>query len=166
MKKIIFILMVLIFKLNFLQASELNFINNHNAVCNNGEQATFTIKKGNSNKWVIILPGGGVARNNEEYTNRSQNKKEPEQKAHIFNQGIEEDLEKRDYNMVFIPYCSSDLFQGNHFNLINNKEVPFKGRVIFESVIDQIYSKLKKADEIIFAGYSAGAIGIGFNAKN
>lgn len=165
MKKIIFILMVLIFKLNFLQASELNFINNHNAVCNNGEQATFTIKKGNSNKWVIILPGGGVARNNDEYINRSQNMKEPEQKAHIFNQGIEKDLEKRDYNMVFIPYCSSDLFQGNHINLINNKEVPFKGRVIFESVIDQIYTKLKKADEIIFAGYSAGAIGIGFNAK-
>ncbi len=36
---------------------------NPNAVCNNGEQATYTVKTGSTNKWAVILPGGGLAKN-------------------------------------------------------------------------------------------------------
>ena len=91
--------------------------------------------------------------------------KSPELKPHYFGQAIEKDLEDRNYNLVFIPYCSSDLYQSDHINLIDGNEVPFRGRVIVEDVIKKIDKKLKNADEVMFLGYSAGAIGIGFHAK-
>ena len=165
MKKISLILFISLFYLNFTFANELKLTTDPNAVCNNGEQATFTIKKGKSNKWAIILPGGGIARNSEEYRSRPESMKSPELKHHYFGQGIEKDLEDRNYNLVFIPYCSSDLYQSDHINLIDGNEVPFRGRVIVEDVIKKIDKKLMNADEVMFLGYSAGAIGIGFHAK-
>lgn len=135
-----------------------------NAVCNNGEQATYTVKMGNTQKWAVILPGGGMARNAEEYKQRPIRMKQPEIKWHRFDAGIEKDLENKGYNMVYIPYCTSDLYQGNHVISIDGKKVPFRGRVIVEDVIRALYDKLKTADDVIFAGYSAGAIGIGFHA--
>jgi hypothetical protein len=165
MKKISLILFISLFYLNFTFANELKLTTDPNAVCNNGEQATFTIKKGKSNKWAIILPGGGIARNSEEYRSRPEGMKSPKLKPHYFGQGIEKDLEDRNYNLVFIPYCSSDLYQSDHINIIDGNEVPFRGRVIVEDVIKKIDKKLNNADEVMFLGYSAGAIGIGFHAK-
>ena len=165
MKYFCLIIFFLIFNLNSTLANELKFTKNPDAICNNGEQATYTIKKGKSNKWAIVLPGGGIARDPEEYRSRPEGMKSPELKPHYFGQGIEKDLEDRNYNLVFIPYCSSDLYQSNHMNLIDGKEVPFKGRVIVNDVIDQIDQQLKSADEVMFLGFSAGAIGIGFHAE-
>ncbi len=165
MKNYSLIILLLIFIFNLSFASELKVTKNSDAVCNNGERATFTVKRAKSTKWAIILPGGGVARNAEEYKSRSDNMKSPELKPHYFGQAIERDIEDKNYNMVFIPYCSSDLYQGNHFNIVDGKEIPFKGRVIVNDVIDQLDEQLKKADDIIFLGYSAGAIGIGFHAE-
>ena len=50
--------------------------------------------------------------------------KSPELKPHYFGQAIEKDVEDKNYNMVFIPYCSSDLYQGNHFSIVDGKEIP------------------------------------------
>ena len=163
--RIFYLFVLLFFTWNSSFANELKLTTNPNAVCNNGEQATYTIKKGKSNKWAIILPGGGIARDPEEYRSRPEGMKSPELKPHYFVQGIEKDLEDRNYNLVFIPYCSSDLYQSDHINLIDGNEVPFRGRVIVEDVIKKIDKKLRSADEVMFLGYSAGAIGIGFHAK-
>ena len=163
--RIFYFFVLLFFAWNSGFANELKLTTNPDAVCNNGEQATFTIKKAKSKKWAIILPGGGVARNADEYKSRSEGMKSPELKPHYFGQAIEKDVEDKNYNMVFIPYCSSDLYQGNHFNIVDGKEIPFKGRVIVNDVLDQLNDQLKEADEIIFLGYSAGAIGIGFHAE-
>ena len=165
MKKFFITLLFFIFTINSSFSNELKLTKDPNAICNNGEQATFTIKKAKSKKWAIILPGGGVARNADEYKSRPKRMKSPELKPHYFGQAIEKDLEDKNYNMVFIPYCSSDLYQGNHFNIVDGKEIPFKGRMIVNDVIDQLDEQFKKADEIIFLGYSAGAIGIGFHAE-
>jgi hypothetical protein len=85
--------------------------------------------------------------------------------GHKLGGGIEKDFKKRGYNIVFIPYCSSDVYAGNHINIIDGKKVPFRGRIIVEDVIKALYGKLKNADEVVFAGFSAGAIGIGFHAQ-
>ena len=163
--RIFYFFVLLFFAWNSGFANELKLTTNPDAVCNNGEQATYTIKKGKSNKWAIVLPGGGIARDPEEYRSRPDGMKSTELKPHYFSQGIEKDLEDRNYNLVFIPYCSSDLYQSNHMNLIDGKEIPFKGRVIVNDVIDQIDQQLKSADEVMFLGFSAGAIGIGFHAE-
>jgi hypothetical protein len=133
-----------------------------NAVCNNGDQATYTVKKGTTNKWAVILPGGGSARNADDYKKRGDGG--PPGRNHSFTTGPERDLKEKGYNMVFIHYCTSDGYQGNHYNVINGKEVPFHGRAVVEDVIRALYDELNNADEVIFAGWSAGAIAIGFHA--
>lgn len=134
------------------------------ALCNDGTQATYIVEESNSNKWAVIIPGGGVARNPDEYRNRSQGFKTADTSDHGFDRGIERDLKNMGYNMVYIPYCSSDLWAGNHVNKIDGKDVQFRGRAIIEGVGKELYDELKNADEVVVAGYSAGAIGIGINA--
>ncbi len=157
------VLSILIFVPNISFAGNLKITTNPNAVCNNGEQATYTVKTGSTNKWAVILPGGGLAKNANEYKNRPRRWKEPWEEQG-FDFGVTRDLKKKGYNMVFIPYCTSDLYQGNHYNVIDGKEVPFRGRVVVEDVIRALYDELNNADDVIFAGYSAGANGIGFHA--
>ena len=49
---VVFFFLFFIFNSSF--ANELNLTTDPNAVCNNGEQATFTIKEGKSNKWADL----------------------------------------------------------------------------------------------------------------
>ena len=76
--RIFYFFVLLFFASNSGFANELKLTTNPDAVCNNGEQATYTIKKAKSKKWAIILPGGGVARNADEYKSRSEGMKSPE----------------------------------------------------------------------------------------
>ena len=76
--RIFYFFVFLFFAWNSGFANELKLTTNPDAVCNNGEQATYTIKKAKSKKWAIILPGGGVARNADEYKSRSEGMKSPE----------------------------------------------------------------------------------------
>ncbi len=134
-----------------------------NAVCNNGEQATYVVKAGSTNKWAVILYGGAGSSSADQYKNQGSSTKRPGGN-HSFTTGPEIDLIERGYNMVFIHSCTNDGYQGNHYNVIDGKEVPFRGRVVVEDVIRALYDELKNADDVIFAGYSAGANAIGFHA--
>jgi len=134
-----------------------------NALCSNGEQATYTVKLGSTNKWAVIMPGGGIAKNVENYRNRPSGLKDNDE-LRKFDVGIEKDLNDRGYNMVWIPYCSNLAYQGNHDMMIDGKKVPFRGRAIVKDVIKALEDELRIADDIIFAGFSAGATGISFNA--
>ena len=134
-----------------------------NALCSNGEQATYTVKRGSTNKWAVIMSGGGIAKNIEHYRNRPNGLKDNDE-LRKFDVGIEKDLSDRGYNMVWIPYCSNLAYQGNHDVMIDGKKVPFRGRAIVKDIIKALDDELTKADDVIFLGFSAGATGISFNA--
>ena len=68
------------------------------------------------------------------------------------------------YNIAWVHYCSSDLYQGDHYHEMDGKQVPFKGRRIVQGLIDDLRIKLNAASDIIFAGYSAGSVALGYNA--
>ena len=136
-----------------------------NALCSNGEQATYTVKRGSTNKWAVIMPGGGIAKNADDYRNRPDGFKDNDVLRDFDAEGhIEKDLSDRGYNMVWIPYCSNLAYQGNHDVMIDGKKVPFRGRAIVKDVIKALDDEFTKADDVIFAGFSAGATGISFNA--
>ena len=136
-----------------------------NALCSNGEQATYTVKRGSTNKWAVIMPGGGIAKNADDYRNRPDGFKDNDVLRNFDAEGhIEKDLSDRGYNMVWIPYCSNLAYQGNHDVMIDGKKVPFRGRAIVKDVIKALDDEFTKADDVIFAGFSAGATGISFNA--
>ena len=74
-----------------------------------------------------------------------------------------EDFINNNYNVIYIPYCSNDIHQGTHVNNIDGKKVYFHGRYIIEDIFNQYDEKFKKADKLIFAGYSAGSLALGLN---
>ena len=81
------------------------------------------------------------------------------------------------YNHVLIPYCSSDLWLKNtnnyvrardtnfqfHFDpdFISEHQFTFRGVAIFRSVIEDLftYHGFSNADNVLFAGSSAGGVG-------
>ena len=50
-----------------------------------------------------------------------------------------------------------------HINSIDGKEVPFKGRLIIKSIINEHAKALSQAQDIVIAGTSAGVYGIVLN---
>ena len=54
------------------------------ALCSNGEQATYAyFDDGNSNDWLVYIHGGGVAANADQYRGRPEGMKRPAQNDHI-----------------------------------------------------------------------------------
>ena len=142
---------------------ELRKVSDKNAVCNNGDLATYHFAKNNSDKWLIQLPGGGSGWPAKFFKDRDPYLKSPAKKRKISDSAIANQFYKLGYNVIWIHYCSSDLYGGNHMNLIDGKQVPFKGRLIFKSIINDNNKELSEAKDIVVAGTSAGTFGIIFN---
>lgn len=148
-----------------LAQAALQYTQHEEALCNNGAQATYSHFKAEGSNWLVYVQGGGVAINADSLKQRLPRQVTPPSHDDFgYHYPMVRDFHKRGYNVIVIPYCSSDLHQGNHTHQIDGIDVPFKGRVIFEDIIAQHKDQLASADSLIFAGYSAGAIGLGFNA--
>lgn len=164
MFRYLIILMGVAFLSGTAQAFLVNTKDNE-AVCSNGQQANFRVTKTGSNDWFVYLEGGGVAPTPESYRKRESWQKQPKDNDNYGNWfPIVEDFINKGFNVVVIPYCTSDLHQGSHINVVDGEKVYFHGRKIVEDVFSQMDGDFKSANQLVFAGYSAGAIGLGFNA--
>ena len=144
-------------------SAELRETTSPDALCSNGEQATYAyFDNGKSNDWLVYIHGGGVAANADQYRSRPMGMKSPAQNDHI-GVMLTTDFQKQGFNAIIIGYCTSDLYQGFHTHDIDGKTVYFHGRKIVENVIELHKDQLAGADRLP-AGYSAGAIALGFNA--
>ena len=151
--------------LNSVAQASLVHTKNKDAVCSNGEQANFRVTKTESKDWFIYLEGGGVAPTPESYKKRESWLKQPKDNENYGNWfPIVEDFMEQGFNIVVIPYCTSDLYASSHINIVDGENVYFHGRNIVEDVFAQLNGEFKSADELVFAGYSAGAVGLGLNA--
>lgn len=153
-----------------LNSSEfkLKTLSDENAICNNGENANYWIADQGTNKWLIQLPGGGAAWDIKTYNSRDKTKKENIKKPdnsflQISSSAIASQLYDIGYNVIKIHYCSSDLYAGDHYNSINNKKIPFKGRVIISEILKDYDDRLNNSKDTIVAGTSAGVYGILLN---
>ena len=161
MLKIFFLLNLLLFT-SFSNAKLIE-TKDTKALCSNGEQATFTFFEGNTNNWLMYIQGGGVAANEDQYRSRNNGLKSPAVSNETGKTFMVEDFINNNYNVIYIPYCSNDIHQGTHVNNIDGKKVYFHGRYIIEDIFNQYDEKFKKADKLIFAGYSAGSLALGLN---
>ena len=161
MVKIFFLLNLLLF--TSLSNAQLIETRDPKALCSNGEQATFTFFDGNTNNWLMYIQGGGVAANEDQYRSRNDGLKSPAVSNERGKSFMVEDFINNNYNVIYIPYCSNDIHQGTHVNNIDGKKVYFHGRFILEDIFNQYDEKFKKADKLIFAGYSAGSLALGLN---
>ena len=158
----IFLLLNLFLFTSFLNA-QLIETKDPKALCSNGEQATFTFFEGNTNNWLMYIQGGGVAANEDQYRSRNDGLKSPAVSNERGKAFMVEDFINNNYNVIYIPYCSNDIHQGTHVNNIDGKKVYFHGRYILEDIFNQYDEKFKKAEKLIFAGYSAGSLALGLN---
>ncbi len=161
-------------------------------MCNDFSHAIYYLDKSTtSNKWVIFFEGGGGCSSftscNKRWIEDNGRSQALMSSSRIrFPQTVTgEDIlsndrsnnpQFHDYSHVLVPYCSSDAWLANRshprfnnheefrFNETENADnFVFKGRVIFQSVIQDLLAipgGLGTAKEIVLAGSSAGGVGV------
>jgi len=146
--------------------------------CLDGSQSTFyLLRRKESRDWVIYLPGGMFCATSRTCHHFMYLMNELTTSRYLGNcrrgMGIQSTNEKNNpyfykSNMVYIPYCSQDLWSGTnkgHRFTGSKKKLNFMGSKILEQTITLLSQKygMKNADRIILAGNSAGGIGVLLN---
>jgi hypothetical protein len=155
-----------------------------NAVCNDGGPAVYTLQPGfgaASTRWIIFLEGGDLCTDQSSCAARYASSPGLVTSSFFLTHQLNLDpgLEQSDptvnpdfydANIVKIAYCSSDWWSGHAsgvgaFNGNNVSTWSFQGHAIIEGVIEDLKQKhgLGQATEVLFAGASAGGVGVFVN---
>uniref|UniRef100_A0A8D0EFI7 Notum, palmitoleoyl-protein carboxylesterase n=1 Tax=Salvator merianae TaxID=96440 RepID=A0A8D0EFI7_SALMN len=126
---------------NLHQELRLHMLLNASVTCNDGSPAGYYLKESKgSRRWLLFLEGTGILSS------------QPEENPHWWNA-----------NMVFIPYCSSDVWSGASARTEKNEFV-FMGALIIQEVVKELVEKgLGNAKVLLLAGSSAGGTGVLLN---
>ncbi|XP_051789906.1 carboxylesterase notum2 [Erpetoichthys calabaricus] len=158
---------------------KLHFLKNTQVTCNDGTVAGFYYReyKG-SKRWLVFLEGGWCCYNKETCDSRYKNSRRlmsstewPSNKkgSGILSNQPEENPQWWNANIVFIPYCSSDVWSGTSPKSRTGKETgdyAFMGSHIIREVIKDLIPKgMKQAKVIMLAGTSAGGTGVLLNIE-
>lgn len=147
------------------------------AVCNDGSPAVYYFRPGTGsgvNNWVIFLAGGGLCYSVESCRERSIRSPElmtsQNKPANFVGNGVLSDLRAQNpdlfnANHVAIPYCSSDLWSGDREKSGTTGGFEFRGLKIVRAIVQDLKKipgnpRLSSAKRILFAGTSAGGIGV------
>ena len=136
------------------------------ARCMDDSVASYYLRLANNNhsRWLIYFDGGWFCYSKESchfrrlYSpNLMTSNYFDEEKSLI---GIFSSLKQ--YNIIYVPYCSSDLWSGS-----SNKSHSH-GYDIFHAIFDDLAreKQFQKAKQIIFTGFSAGGLGLLLNLPN
>ncbi|XP_076869773.1 carboxylesterase notum2 [Brachyhypopomus gauderio] len=159
---------------------KLHFLKNTAAICNDGTVAGFYLKESKGSKrWLIFLEGGWCCYNKETCDARYKNiprlmssSEWPQTRtgSGILSSQAEENPHWHNANMVFVPYCSSDVWSGNKASTRAKQgketEFSFMGSVIIREMLRALALKgLKQAKVVMLAGTSAGGTGVLLNIE-
>jgi hypothetical protein len=188
--RIFFLLLVLLFSQNIPAQTSLPELENlssawntvaTNGVCSAGTPYQFHVKpSSNSNNLLIFFNGGGACWFGEACDLDSEpNIHTPFADADVNNPRFSDGIFNlsnpenpfSDYNMVFLPYCTGDVFIGSGPRVYSYTDdsgeqqqytTYHNGYTNSMEVIEWIYQNFQQSDQIIVAGSSAGAIGSSF----
>jgi hypothetical protein len=151
------------FNKNFYRKSLINY---PQARCMDDSIASYYIRLANNNnsRWLIYFDGGWFCYSKESCNFRriyspnlitSNNFNEKKSLMGIFSS-------LKQYNIIYAPYCSSDLWSGS------SNQSHSHGYDIFHAIFDDLKSDkhFQKAKQIIFTGFSAGGLGLLLNLPN
>ncbi|XP_058022994.1 palmitoleoyl-protein carboxylesterase NOTUM isoform X2 [Ahaetulla prasina] len=158
---------------NLHQELKLHSLLNSSVTCNDGSPAGYYLKESKgSRRWLLFLEGGWYCFSRENCNSRYETMRrlmsskewpitrtgtgilssQPEENPHWWNA-----------NMVFIPYCSSDVWSGASAKTEKNEFV-FMGALIIQEVVKELLGKgLVNAKVLLLAGSSAGGTGVLLN---
>ncbi|CAH8627113.1 unnamed protein product [Schistosoma bovis] len=156
------------------QSHQLYLLNNNGAKCNDGSSAGYyyrPAKYTTVSRWLIFLEGGWYCFDEETCILRESNafslfssKFWPKTRSFggILSSDPNANPIYHEFHSVFIPYCSSDLWTGKMAN--RSGDFYFHGSRILAAVIDNIpWQNAAYTEKVIFAGSSAGGIGVLMN---
>lgn len=157
---------------------KLHFLKNTAVTCNDGTAAGFYLKefKG-SKRWLIFLEGGWCCYSKETCDSRyktiprlmgSTDWPQTRRGSGLLSAQVDENPHWYNANIVFVPYCSSDVWSGNKAASKSKQgketEYAFMGSQIIREVIKDLVPKgLKQAKVVMLAGTSAGGTGVLLN---
>uniref|UniRef100_A0A3P9AD66 Notum, palmitoleoyl-protein carboxylesterase n=1 Tax=Esox lucius TaxID=8010 RepID=A0A3P9AD66_ESOLU len=151
----------------------LHFLKNSSVTCNDGSPAGYYLKESRgSRRWLIFLEGGWYCFNKQTCGARYQTmtKLMSSTKWPLTRTGtgiLSPQPEENPYwwnaNMVFLPYCSSDVWSGATAKT-DQRDYAFMGSVIIEEVVNELLTKgMDNAKILLLAGSSAGGTGVLLN---
>ncbi|XP_049716659.1 palmitoleoyl-protein carboxylesterase NOTUM isoform X2 [Elephas maximus indicus] len=151
----------------------LHLLLNTSVTCNDGSPAGYYLKESKgSRRWLLFLEGGWYCFNRENCDSRydtmrrlMSSKDWPRTRTGtgILSSQPEENPHWWNANMVFIPYCSSDVWSGTSSKSEKN-EYAFMGALIIREVVQELLAKgLSGARVLLLAGSSAGGTGVLLN---
>ncbi|XP_012686639.2 carboxylesterase notum2 [Clupea harengus] len=160
---------------------KLHFLKNTQVTCNDGTAAGFYLKefKG-SKRWLIFLEGGWCCYNKETCEARYKNTPrlmssadwtQTRKGSGILSTQTEENPHWYNANIVFIPYCTSDVWSGSKTTKPKEKgkdtvDYTFMGSLVIREVIKDLTTKgIKQAKVVMLAGTSAGGTGVLLNIE-
>nr|XP_057945806.1 carboxylesterase notum2 [Doryrhamphus excisus]XP_057945812.1 carboxylesterase notum2 [Doryrhamphus excisus]XP_057945822.1 carboxylesterase notum2 [Doryrhamphus excisus]XP_057945825.1 carboxylesterase notum2 [Doryrhamphus excisus]XP_057945826.1 carboxylesterase notum2 [Doryrhamphus excisus] len=169
----------------------LNFLKNAHVTCNDGTPAGFYLKENRgSRRWLVFLEGGWFCYSKETCDSRYQNTPRlmsssgwplTKSGSGILSSQAAENPYWHNANIVFIPYCSSDVWSGNgpvpppapkarqlreKERSRNATENVFLGSLIIREVIKDLVPKgIKQAKVVMLSGESAGGTGVLLNIE-
>ncbi|XP_053712558.1 palmitoleoyl-protein carboxylesterase notum1a-like [Synchiropus splendidus] len=155
------------------QDMKLNLLRNASVTCNDGSPAGYYIRESKGSKrWLLFLEGGWYCFNRPTCDSRYEtmrrlmsSAKWPRSKkgTGILSPQPEENPHWWNANMVFIPYCSSDVWSGATPKSVDG-HYAFMGSLIIKEVVKELLSKgLDHAKVLLLAGSSAGGTGVLLN---
>ncbi|XP_003972118.3 palmitoleoyl-protein carboxylesterase notum1a-like [Takifugu rubripes] len=155
---------------------KLHFLRNNSVTCNDGSPAGYYIRESKgSPRWLLFLEGGWYCISKDTCDSRFQTMKtlmgssswsQTRRGRGILSPKPEENPYWWDSNMVFLPYCSSDVWSGTRPKT-ENDDFAFLGALIIKEVVKELLSKgLDQAEVLILTGSSAGAIGVLVNVDH
>ncbi|KAL5103180.1 hypothetical protein TcWFU_007304 [Taenia crassiceps] len=158
---------VLVFRLRFLSQS--------NVRCNDGTRAGYYVRRSKdlkSRNWMIYLEGGWYCFDeatciSRQITNHALFSSRTWHMIRYIGGVLSWDdrinPNYHNYNTIFIPYCSSDLWTGKKSERTGGYY--FHGSRILTAVMDDLLRQPEfiNADKVVFAGSSAGGIGVMLN---
>uniref|UniRef100_A0A8C4LA51 Notum, palmitoleoyl-protein carboxylesterase n=1 Tax=Equus asinus TaxID=9793 RepID=A0A8C4LA51_EQUAS len=151
----------------------LHLLLNTSVTCNDGSPAGYYLKESKgSRRWLLFLEGGWYCFNRENCDSRydtmprlMSSKDWPRTRTGtgILSSQPEENPHWWNANMVFIPYCSSDVWSGASSKSEKN-EYAFMGALIIREVVQELLGRgLNGAKVLLLAGSSAGGTGVLLN---
>uniref|UniRef100_A0AAY4ASD9 Palmitoleoyl-protein carboxylesterase NOTUM n=2 Tax=Denticeps clupeoides TaxID=299321 RepID=A0AAY4ASD9_9TELE len=154
----------------------LRLLENASATCNDGSAAGYYMKESKgSRRWLIFLEGGWYCFNKESCDSRYETMRRlmsssqwPATKTGtgILSPLPEENPHWWNANMVFIPYCSSDVWSGASPKT-NQSDFAFMGSLIIKEVVKDLLTRgLDNAKVLLLAGSSAGGTGVLLNVDS
>lgn len=136
-----------------------------NAICNDGSPSGYYLRRSasNSSGWVIYLEGGGLCYDYKTCKSRNPMLTGSATWPPTFSPpGLFANATSnrfRDFNQVFVIYCTSDLYSGSKAasGLLN---FSFRGQHVVPALLEDLHDELSGASDVLFTGGSAGGIGV------